>query len=400
MTEEIDDLTKNSNVLLFTVKAVQLKGNVVGEEIPIKAITIICTGRKTLNKSHTSTNLHPEDISGIGKDYVVDAARHTIFINDWIKYDSPTPTAIFYDQKIVNKGTEEKHVWKTAGQRITHDSIVYIKDASDELLNFSLTKMLAENDIDTVRTGENKKTSHIKVLKPALFITSAETSTAYQLLRRLPSLHFNPNAEQTKQITDDQLDRDVNIIDQFNKQDLSLVKSVDEYTKSLKYVYVDLKDVKSYIKEKLPKSHKIIMRTLNTRLQDYIKFSATFHQFQRKVIGKLHSKPVIAATKQDVDIGFEIFDYIYKDEFTDISLLNARQRNILRKLKENNGTAFIISKIMVWSESEGVTYQTIQNDLREIQRATSSVLMLTDAYPLAFMYKAIARPVTKEELKF
>jgi len=63
------------------------------EEIPE------CCGKRVINKSSTSTNLHPEDQSGVGKDFVTEGVNKIVFYKDWEPYHIPPPTAITYGQR-------------------------------------------------------------------------------------------------------------------------------------------------------------------------------------------------------------------------------------------------------------------------------------------------------------
>ena len=124
---------------------------------------------------------------------------------------------------------------------------------------------------------------------------------------------------------------------------------------------------------------------------DYIKFSTGIHQYQRKHLGIIkHSNEkeyaVIEATKQDVDIGYTIFNYIYQTEFADISFLNKRQRRIRERLKSSPDERFSASIINIWEESEGVTRQQTYRDLVTIARADQHIKYDETTYPKGFYF--------------
>jgi hypothetical protein len=370
-------LLKDPNLLDNIVKAVQRTG-VIGEDIPIKAITLVCVGKLTLNRNQTSCNLHPEDTSGIGKDYLVEHVGTVAFHKDWHRYDTPTPTAITYGQRKVKLGKDKNGVvnWGTESKKITEDSIIHIKDASDDFLNGDDFKLLLEDDIDTTKTIKNKA-EHISFPKPVVIVTTADTTTDYQILRRVPSLPFDGTNVQTQKIIDSQWDNRCDLID---KPVIDL-KEIKEVFYELEKVIVDLRNVKEYAKSKIPKSHEIIMRTLNPRFMDYICFSATLYQFQRVHV----ADKVILATEQDVDNGIEIFNYMYKTELTDVDLLNSRQRKIYERMKANPGETYTVADIRIWKESEGIKDTQMYDDLRAIQRADPCIHK-TDTFPNRYGY--------------
>jgi hypothetical protein len=391
MTEESDDakeFLRNKDLLDNTIRAVQSCG-VVGEELPIKAEIITCCGKLVKNKETTSTNLHPEDITGVGKDFVTEKVMLVVFHKDWIKYNSPSPTAISYSQRREPVKDSEGNItgYRTIGKEINEENIIYIKDANEGFLNGDDCKLLLEEkNVDLPKTVQGN-TIYLRWKKPVVIITTADTITGNQLIRRLPSLHLNSSKKQTIDIINKQLEKNCNISQNKIYDDEQLVKTTREAFSLLKPVFVDLARVKELIKEKRPKCDDVVMRSLNARLLDYIKFSTALYQFQRE----RKSSMTIYASEQDVNIGFEIFNYIYKQEFIDISLLNARQRKIHDKLKENPGEYFSASEIAIWSESEGVTIQQIYSDMRMIAR-TDSVVKIKQDRPTKYGYDPYIEP--------
>lgn len=366
------DFLKDPNLLDNIVKAVQQTG-IIGEAIPIKTITLVCTGKLTLNKKQTSCNLHPEDTSGIGKDYLVEHISSVVFYRDWHKYDSPTPTAITYGQRVTRLGKDKSGMAQmgTVEKELTHGSIIHIKDASDTFLNGDDFKILLEGDVDTLKTID-KKAVHISFPKPIVIVTTADTITGYQIIRRVPSLPFDGTGIQTENIIKSQWDDKCNLIDKPTRK----FDEIRNCFYSLKKVMVDLRNVKEYAEDKVPKSTKVIMRTLNSRLLDYICFSATLYQYQR-----IHeSDNVILATEQDVDNGIEIFNYMYRSDLIDVNLLNPRQRRIHSRLRDNPDKTYTASDMLTWEESEGIGHTTIYEDIRAIMRIDSDIHS-TDVHP-------------------
>lgn len=389
--EEMIQFLKDPNLIDNVVKTVQSTG-VIGEELPIKTVILVCCGKLVLNKKSYSTNLHPEDMSGIGKDYVTEHVMGIVFYKDWIKYNAPTPTALSYSQlktKRINENGKEE--WITEGPTISKDSIVYIKDASEEFLNGDDCKLLLEEkNVDLVKTM-NQRSVHLKWEKPVVIITTAGTNTDNQIIRRLPSLHLNCSADQTRAINKFQLDERCNTYEHQLKYNSDHIELVKNCFYELSYVGVDLNNVRDEIKSRFLNCNSVLMRSLYPRLLDYISFSTALYQFQRE-----KSNNIWFANKQDVKIGFEVFDYIYKDELNDVSVLNNRQRNIRKKLIENYSIGYTIQQMMGWKESEGVRWQTLQKDLNKIV-ATDTNVIIDHNHPAKYRYER--KPSKEDENK-
>jgi len=375
--KELEDFLKDPNLLNKTVKTVQEVG-VVGEDKSIKSEILICCGKLVKNKETISTNAHPEDDSGIGKDYVTEAVKKVVFYKDWIKYNSPTPTSVSYSQRT----TEDKDGNKqTIGKKITADKIIYIKDASEEFINSDDCKLLLEEEkVDLPKTIK-QQTVRLMWEKPIVIITTAGTTTKHQLIRRLPSIHFDDTEKQTADIIDFQLEKDCDIGN--NKKNFEQIKRVKDAFYLLKNnIFVDLKNVKDEIIKRRPKYNEIIMRSLNARLLDFIKFSTALHQYQRKQSGTLTR----LAEVQDVDIGYELFNYIYGSDLVDVSVLNPRQRRIHKKLRNNSQIHYTANRINSWKISEGVSIQQTYEDLKKIMQEDKEIQMDESVKPKKYGY--------------
>lgn len=397
---------EDKNLLKNIIKTIQSVG-VVGEEIPIKIIVITIGGKLVKNKKSTSTNVHIECDTSAGKDQVVSCVVMICFVDDWIKYNSPTPTAVSYGQRVEPKligmdRTIGKPIVRecTVDKEITEDSILYIKDASEKFINGDDSKLLLEEE--SVNLPKTVKGTQVllKWKKPVNVITTAETYTENQILRRLPSVTLNVTEEQTKSINKQQLQDDCDLTKQNNGTGQKLIYCAKEAVskKYLKKVYVDLKEVKDRIEERKPNSTDVFMRTFFPRLLDYIKFSTALHQYQRKKVGEKNGHPILLATEEDVDIGFEVFEYIYKTEFMDISRLNHRQEAIYKKLLENPGKEYTVSEINLWKESGGRSIQQTYDDIKRIiQDVKDSGIAIDESqHPKRIYYKQRVKPIPVE----
>jgi len=381
--KQIIALSTNPDLLSETVKAIRYESEIVNEEKPIKCIVLVCSGRKTINKKHTSTNIHPEDKSGTGKDYITEGVSKVYCPGCWIRYNAPSPKAILYDQEVDEEGNNK-------GRKITHDSIVYVKDGSSDVINDECFKLMTEGDLKIPRVVDQKR-RFFAFEKPVVIVTTAETGTDNQILQRLPSLHMNTSEEQTKAIIKSQLDDACNVADTKSKRYKEFITSIRNYTKLLQPVHVDLKILSPEIQLQRPKSTKTIMHRLHPRLLDFIKFSATYHQYQREFIGTKNGKPIIMANKQDLKYGFEVFDYMYRDEMQNLSPLNPRQRSIVKLLKDLK-TELSKPELLEMIE-EQVTFPTLGRDMKTILIYLSDYIGIIPGRPVKYYYKTVVNAI-------
>lgn len=356
---KIDKFLNQKNLLNMLVRLVQAQG-VIGEELPIMTEILICSGKLVVNKKDFSGNVHVEDRSNVGKDHVTKSVKKVIFPGDWIEFDSPTPTAIAYSQRIVKKKNEKGgEYYGKEGTPIFRRNIVYIKDASQSFLDGADFKAILEGNVNTVKTI-NLRAVPIQYEKPIIIVTTAETVTGNEQLGRLPSLSLNASEEQTDKIKIHQLEKRCKT-DIGEKKNIDLLLLAKQSLQQLKEIHVNLDNVANYIKDKEPKCNAVIMRRLYPRLLDYIMFSTALHQFQRETIPNDSEIPMKKATNQDVDYGLEIFNNMYRTALVDISLLNARQRRQLEYFKNHPSQPFTITEIMTWDISASSRATTIKD---------------------------------------
>jgi hypothetical protein len=387
--EKITDFLKDSNLMENIIRAVHETG-IVGEDLPIKTIILTCCGKLVENKKTISTNLHLEDQSSTGKDHLVGRVKEVVFYNDWSVYNSPSPTAISYGQQKIKTKLQKQDGQKepviemiTVDNEITKNSIIYIKDGSNEMINGDDFKLLLEESNVNLRKTVKGEQIHLEWEKPIVIVTTADTNTENQLLRRLPSLHLNGSIDQTMAIIKYQLESDCDIIGKKEKRNEELIQTAKLSFYELKNIYVDLKNVKNMIEAKFPKNQDVIMRSLIPRLLDYIKFSTALHQYQRKEL----REGTYLADEKDVDIGYEVFNNMYKTEFADVSLLNSRQMKIRKKLIDNPDKSFTALEMISWKEIDGVSYSQVQQkDLPRIMQADPNIVVNSEKMPYRYSY--------------
>jgi len=363
--------------LNYIVKLIQETG-VVGENNTIKAIVIIISGKLVKNKSSFSTNIHLDDESSSGKDWIMNIISNVFFVGDWIKFNSPTPKAISLSQRMIKNKDD---VYVTVGKQINSNRIVYIEDASEKFLNDDDFKMLTgEAHVKTAKVIQMIATN-IEWDKPVVIITTAGTVTDNQIVRRLPSMGLDSTKEQTDNIVAKQNKNECNINDiTYTTQDIS---ELTTHLKTLEVVKVDLNNVINKIENRSPNSNRIIVRTTNARLLDYIKFATALHQKDRKRHPKNNN--IIYANEDDVDMGFNVFEHIYGNEF--VSVLNKRQNKILAYLKKHPNVEYKESEINGMPFSDEVSDMTTNRDMKRIHtQHPAKIMHNTDIYPYTWKW--------------
>jgi len=351
---------------------------VIGEDKPIKCITLICCSRLVKNKEPTSNNLHPEDKSGVGKDYVVKKVLKVLFHKNVIYFINPTPTTVTLSQWNKVKKDKEGNIVssETLGHKIDEDSIIYIEDASEGFLNGDDCKMLLGDNVDTKKRIENKYVS-MKWDKPTIIITTADTVTGNQLLRRIPSMRMDSSKTQTVNI------RNFNIAKNKLGYEKPDCKKYQDYFYGLEKFTVVIDKVEDKIKEYLESLGTINdVRTLSSRFIDLVKFSTAFNQRMRDKEGQtLYSK------EEDVEIAKECFEYMYSVELLGfLSNMNARQKDIYQHFKNNSNEEFTANDVNDWPESYGVSIQTTYADMKAIMNANPKIHHITYRIPKKYIY--------------
>lgn len=378
---EVQELLKDSDLISKVVSAIQLKSSVVGEGKTIQTILIVVFSTKCVNVNPTSKNLHPTDETGVGKDFAVKAVRGVFPNINWIHIKNPSPKALTYLANPESKGDAIE---------ITSDAVVHIEDAEENFINGSDFKTYCSDSLDTLRVSKDLKGKRFQLPKPVFFVTSCDTTIGTQLLRRLPSLGLDSSCGQTKKIIGMQK-RDGGRLPQeiTGGKHKKSIQLVIDALQMLEKVYVMIpEEIGDKIEKLFGEKPEIIARTLHKTFQDYIKMSATLHQFQRKTsnedaIVDGESFKTIIASEKDFQIGKDVFETLYKGFGEELLPLNKRQRKLLDQLKKNPGMKYTIQDVAGW-KCHTSKYGTIRADLKTI--ANNTMLNQESGYPITYVY--------------
>lgn len=275
------ELLKNPN--LFDIINNEFDKKIVDEEETRKTIFLIALGGSlTDNASATSTNLMVNDEAGAGKDHITNEVLNIIPSDMVVKRKRISEKVFTYW-----KNKKNDPLWTWDGK------IFYNEDISNQVLNSDVFKVMSST------SGESKSTVIINqsavdiiiVGKPVMIITTYSANPTQELLRRYPICNLNTTEAQTKLILK-------------RKAEFAMTGVKPEYDDKIIKNLSKLKrvNVKVPFADKLVEvlsTKNIIIRTHFDRFIDYIKFSASIHQYQRNI----DSDGYVEANEIDYEIG-------------------------------------------------------------------------------------------------
>lgn len=265
LIKEAGEYLKRYDLVDNLVKEIQK--NVEGEEDTIKALLLVSHVRLVRNALPTSSNLHINDESGLGKDHITKAVLSILPEKHVHHRTKISPEAFTY--------------WKPPNETWNGD-VVYLEDATTALLNHTTFKVMSSGG-SKASVVIKQKTYDIDIPgKPVMLITSYDTAPNSENLRRFPICFCDSTKDQTKAIMERQAR-------------MAMTGEIPTYDPVIKTAMELLAPYKVVIPfaDKLPNHFPAssIMRTHFPRLLDLIKASAILHQMQRKIT---RSKEVIA----------------------------------------------------------------------------------------------------------
>jgi len=270
--QDADDSTLSNSIQmlltenLFDVALENFKKKIVGEIAPIKTIFAVSTGGSlTLNANATSTNLCVNAKSGAGKDTACKGVLN-VYNNE---------TKLFHRTKITPQ-TFTYWKRKEIKEGFTWDGkIVYLEDCSSSLLNCDVFKTMSSGGSRATVIKDQCAIDITIPGKPVMIITTAESEPNLELLRRFPLIYLNESKEQTRAIIKKiAFDEANNIKPDYDKTFVLALKLLQPVSVSVPFA-VELGNV-------FMNYDAVLFRTHFKRILDYIKFSATIHQYQRQ----------------------------------------------------------------------------------------------------------------------
>lgn len=282
-TKEELAILKNPNLFPNIIKEINKK--VVKEDGVIKTILICASGRLVQNHGIASYNLMVNSESGAGKDYVVKNTLAILPMGDYVKRTRISPTALTYWHN-----TAEEPDWTWDGR------VLYLEDISNGVLNSEVMKVMCSEGSNATITINNKAVDVEVKGKPVLIVTTASANPKAEGIRRWPSAQLDESVQQTEAIKEQQAKAAAEGIV------LEYDNSIREALRHLRRVKVKVPYAPQFVKA-FPSEH-IVIRTHFNRFIDYIKASASLHQYQRKK----DKEGFVIAEGQDYDLAREALE--------------------------------------------------------------------------------------------
>ena len=270
------EILKDPCLLDRCIEEIQKK--VVGERETLLTLLICAHGKNVINHNLASYNLLINDESGLGKDFVTASVCELLPEKHYVFRTKITPEVFTYWH---NPYFEPEWTWD--------DKVFYLEDVPEKIINSEVFKVMASRGSKaTVLINQTPVEIEIKG-KPVIFITSAKANPNEESLRRFPIINLDESDEQTYKIMKrkgEKAKTEVTMNYDFDLQNaLSCLVRVN--------VVVPYADI---LADFFPKNR--FMRTHFERFLDYIKASASFHQYQRE---KSNNRCIIASG-EDYDV--------------------------------------------------------------------------------------------------
>ena len=276
------EILKNPNLLDIIDN--ELNKKLVGENEARKTIFMVANMRNVENLNKATDNLMVNAKSGTGKDAVTEAVFGLIPENEKEELIRTTPKVLAYTRNKVNNIV---NTWKKVSLRL--------EDAGNEVLNDDSFKVILSahpNKLNKAKTIIRQKVIDIEIEgKPSIIMTIADPNPKEELLRRVPVCYLDEGIEQTREI----LKRQAQFAIQGKVTDYN--PNIIEALSKLKRVPVNVPFANNLL-QIFYSSEEVILRTHFNRFIDYIKSSASLHQFQRKT----DEEGFIIAERKDYDI--------------------------------------------------------------------------------------------------
>jgi hypothetical protein len=258
-------ILKNPN-LFHGITVTELDKKIVGEVEARQTIYLNGQGRLVKNAKPASFNMMISDVSGVGKDYVIEKTLEIIPKEQWIKKTRISENVLSYWH---NAKFEPNWSWD--------GKIFYIEDISQKTLNCDVFKVFSSSG-SSATVLINQVAVEIEINgKPVQLITTAKAVPNEENLRRFPILYLDSGINQTKAVIKMRAEfAEKGVMPEYDDE----VIEAQKYLKRVKVRVPFASIIAEYFCQK-PELD-IIMRTHFDRFLDYIKASCAFHQYQRK----------------------------------------------------------------------------------------------------------------------
>lgn len=330
LSPEAIEYLKSPDLMKILVK--ETNKFVAGEEESIQALGLASCGRLVKNSNKTSFNIIPNDESGTGKDYVTKRVLDVFVPKTHREYISRiSKTALNYMH-----AAEQEPNWSWDGK------ILYLSDVSDDVLNSEVLKVFTSDATKANIVQDGKSVEHTINGKPCIFATTAASTPGKEQLRRFTLMPLDSSAAQTERIKD--FIAEIDSTGNEPEHNPILVEAMEGLDRAKVIVPFSKALSKSF-----PSA--TIVRTAFGRFNDYIKASATLHQFQRE-----KKDESIIANLDDYECAKVVFEKMYSAG--NIMPITQNGRMVLNTMKKmdasihNSEDTTLVEKHEFWTVSE------------------------------------------------
>lgn len=263
LTKNHIELLKDPKLLFNIIELIQSQG-VVGEETSI--LTIINKASLRLVKRHkaTSSNVIVSDLSGSGKDAIVNAVTKVIVPSDKIIHRTR-----FSDKALEYFMTNKPDDFTLDGH------IIYLEDPEDDLLKSQAFRVMSSGE-NKVTVVKDQELLELEVRgKPVIIVTSMGVSIDEEGGRRWDAVQTDTSETLTKLVIKEKLRQNTEGI---NWKKMPELAQALHGLKPYEVIIPFADKLFPYFEE----NPSLIMRTQVDKFLDYVKASAIIHQHQRK----------------------------------------------------------------------------------------------------------------------
>ena len=297
------EILKNPN-LFREITEKELDKKIVGEVESRKVIFLCANGRLVENHQIASYNLLVNDDAGVGKDFVTGATLDILPKDEYVHKTRISPAVFTYWH---NPAFEPDWSW--------NKKVFYPEDISESVLNSDVFKVMSSKGSSATIVIKQRAIEIDIQGKPVLITTTATATPNPELTRRFVILNLDSSENQTKEIMKRHSEyAKKGIVPEYNKDFTEAMSYLERVKVSIPFAEL--------IDEYFP-TQNIIMRTHYPRFLDFIKASASFHQFQRK-----KEDGFILAEGQDYDIARNCFMKLCSNKY--MIPLTINQKKILK----------------------------------------------------------------------
>ena len=258
----IDEL-KDPELLFNIIKEVHKEG-VVGEEDTILVLTLKASLRLVCDAKAESSNIVVSDVSGGGKDYLVERVCRILLPKECYKHRTGLTPKVFTYWHTDKKSQKKGYTWN--GQ------VLHLEDPNEDLLKCDGFKTMASGGSETTVVRDQKAEDYSVIGKPVIIVTSLKAKIDIEGIRRWDAVNIDTSKELNRAIIQK------NILETKNTKDVEVNQSIRDGLQRLRVKCVVIPYAEQLL-DIFPPT--ITNRTLSKTFMDYIKASAVLHQYQR-----------------------------------------------------------------------------------------------------------------------